>query len=113
MTRIVANNWARLTGGAEGISLPDLPRFLGLDLFSRRVEFYLALILLGLALVVAWWLQRGRVGYHLPAIRGGEGAAHAPGIKPTRDKGGAFLAKARLPARGGALYVHCPGLFTP
>src|SRR2546428_8816421 len=59
MTRIVANNWARLTGGAEGISLPTLPLFLGLDLFSRRVEVFMALILLGLALAVAWGVPPG------------------------------------------------------
>src|SRR2546428_7819702 len=75
MTRIVANNWASLTGGAEGVSLPSLPRFLGLDLFSRRVEFYIALVLLGLAVVAASWLQRSRFGYHLQAIREDEDAA--------------------------------------
>src|SRR3989441_6273040 len=47
MTRIVANNWASLTGGAEGVSLPSLPRFLGLDLFNRRVGVCIALVLLG------------------------------------------------------------------
>src|SRR2546428_3154450 len=101
MTRIVANNWARLTGGAEGISLPGLPRFLRLDLFSRRVEFYMALILLGLALVVAWWLQRSRFCYPLQAIREDEDAAMAPGINPTPDKMWAFLSNAGPTSLGG------------
>src|SRR2546427_2034662 len=113
MTRIDANNWARLTIGAEGISLPDLPRFLGLDLFSRRVEFYLALILLRPALVVAWWLQRSRFGYHLHAIREGEDAAIALGINPTRDKVWAFLASAALTSLGGSLYGIFLGFFEP
>src|SRR5256712_13938905 len=65
MTRIVANNWARLTGGAEGISLPTLPLFLGLDLFSRRVEFLKALILLGPGLGVGWGGQSGQFCLHL------------------------------------------------
>src|SRR3989454_9756481 len=68
MTRIVANNWASLTGGAEGVSLPSLPRFLGLDLFNRRGEFYIALVLLGLAGVAASWLQRRRFFYHLQGL---------------------------------------------
>src|SRR5438445_1374215 len=57
MTRIVANNWARLTGGAEGISLPDLPRFLDLDLFNRRGEVYIALVVICLADVAATRVQ--------------------------------------------------------
>jgi len=113
MTRIVANNWARLTGGAEGISLPGLPRFLGLDLFSRQVEFYMALVLLSLALVVAWWLQRSRFGYHLQAIREDEDAAMALGINPTRDKVWAFLASAALTSLGGSLYGIFLGFFEP
>src|SRR3989442_11095299 len=87
MTRIVANNWAALTGGAEGVSLPSLPRFLGLDLFSRRVEFYIALVLLGLAVVAAWWLQRSRFGYHPQAIPEDEDAAIAAGNNPPPHKG--------------------------
>ena len=113
MTRIVANNWASLTGGAEGVSLPSLPRFLGLDLFSRRVEFYIALVLLGLAVVAASWLQRSRFGYHLQAIREDEDAAMAVGINPTRDKVLAFLASAALTSLGGSLYGIFLGFFEP
>ena len=113
MTRIVANNWAALTGGAEGVSLPSLPRFLGLDLFSRRVEFYIALVLLGLAVVAASWLQRSRFGYHLQAIREDEDAAMAVGINPTRDKVLAFLASAALTSLGGSLYGIFLGFFEP
>src|SRR2546426_2779068 len=113
MTRIVANNWASLTGGAEGVSLPSLPRFLGLDLFSRRVEFYIALVLLGLAVVAASWLQRSRFGYHLQAIREDEDAAMAVGINPTRDQVLGLLASAALTSLGGSLYGIFLGFFEP
>jgi branched-chain amino acid transport system permease protein len=111
--RIVANNWAWLTGGAEGLSLPSLPLFLGLDLFSRPVEFYLALALLGLTLLVAWRLQWTRFGYYLQAIRENEDAAMALGINPTRYKVRAFLVSALLTSLAGSLYGLILGFFEP
>ena len=73
----------------------------------------MALILLGLALAVAWWLQRSRFGYHLQAIREDEDAAMALGINPTREKVWAFLASAALTSLGGSLYGIFLGFFEP
>ena len=113
LIRIVVNNWARLTGGSEGLSLTALPRVFGLDLFSRQVEFYLALLLLGLALILAWWLTGSRFGYHLQAIREDEDAAMALGINPPRDNVAAFLLSAALTSLGGSLYGIFLGFFDP
>ena len=113
LIRMVANNSARVTGGAEGLSLSTLPRLAGLDLFSRTVEFYLALALLGLALLIAWWLSGSRLGYHLQAIREDPDAATALGVNITRAKLTAFLLSAALTSLGGSLYGIFLGFFEP
>ena len=111
--RLVAINARRLTGGAEGLFVFSLPEPLGLDLFDRRVEFYLALALLAVALGVAWWLSWSRFGYYLQAIREDEDAAMALGIQPLRYKLAAFVVSGVLTALGGALYGVFLSFFEP
>ncbi|TMB33232.1 MAG: branched-chain amino acid ABC transporter ATP-binding protein/permease [Deltaproteobacteria bacterium] len=67
--RIVSNNWSSLTGGPEGVSLQDLPPLFGLDLYDRRVEFYLGLALLFVALMSALYVAGSRAGFYLVARR--------------------------------------------
>ncbi len=111
--RIVANNWADLTGGPEGISVNDLPSPLGLDLFDRRVQFYAALALLAGALVAAWGISASRFGHRLEAIREDEDSAMALGVNPTRLKVLAFAASAALTVAGGAIYAVHLSFFEP
>lgn len=111
--RLVATNARRLTGGAQGLFVFSLPRPLGLDLFDRTVEFYLALGLLALALGVAWWLSWSRFGYYLQAIREDEEAAMALGIHPLRYKLGAFVISGVLTALAGAVYGIFLSFFEP
>ncbi len=111
--RIVANNWADVTGGPEGISLNDLPRPFGLDLFDRRVQFWLALVLLAVALLVAWRVGSSRFGHRLEAIREDEDSSMALGVNPTRMKILAFAASAALTVAGGSLYAVHLSFFEP
>lgn len=104
--RLIAIN-SDWTGGSEGLFMPELPRLFGLDLFDRRVEYWLAFGFVALTLLVTHLIRRSRLGYALQAVREDEDGARALGIDPTRMKVIAFMISAALTALGGALY----GLF--
>jgi branched-chain amino acid transport system permease protein len=111
--RIVANNWTSLTGGPEGLSLQDLPQVLGLDLYDRRVEFYLALALLAAALAISLFIGTSRAGYYLEAIREDQDSSMALGVDPLRMKLFAFCTSAALTVLGGCLYAVYLAFFEP
>jgi len=111
--RIVSNNWSSLTGGPEGVSLQDLPLVFGLDLYDRRVEFYLGLALLLAALLSALFVAGTRAGFYLEAIREDQDSAMALGVNPLRVKLVAFCASAALTALGGCLYAIYLSFFEP
>ncbi len=77
------------------------------------MEFYLALGLLAIALLIVWWLSWSRFGYALQAIREDEDAAMAMGINPTRYKLAAFAISGGLTAAGGVLYAIFLSFFEP
>ncbi|GHF29903.1 branched-chain amino acid transport system permease protein [Deinococcus metalli] len=101
--RLIAIN-SEWTGGSEGLFMPDLPRFLGLDLFDRKAEYILAAAFVVLTLGITHAIRRSRLGYALQAVREDEDGARALGIDPTRMKVIAFMISAALTALGGALY---------
>lgn len=110
--RLVAinSNW---TGGAEGLFMPELPKFLGLDLFDRKAEYWLALAFVALTLLITHLIRRSRLGYALQAVREDEDGARALGIDPTRMKVVAFMISAALTALGGSLYALYLQAFEP
>ncbi len=111
--RLVAINWTSFTGGAEGLFIKQLPQPFGFDLFNRKVEFYMGLGWLAVALLVAWWLSWSKFGYYLQAIREDQDSAMAMGINPTRYKILAFMVSAALTAAGGALFALYVSFFEP
>ena len=110
--RLIAinSNW---TGGAEGLFMPDLPRPFGLDLFDRKVEYWLAFAFVLLTLVITHLIRRSRMGYALQAVREDEDGARALGIDPARMKLLAFMLSAALMALGGSLYALYLQAFEP
>ena len=113
VARIVANNWSGLTGGPEGLSVNELPTLFGLSLFSRVVQFYLALLLLGVALTAAHLVGTSRFGAYLEAIREDEDSSMALGVHPAQVKLAAFALSAALTVAGGALYGIHLSFFEP
>lgn len=107
------NDPQRVTGGSEGLFMPDLPRILGFDLFDRRVEYWLAFGFVALALLVTHLVRRSRLGYGLLAVREDEDSARALGINPLRMKMTAFAISAALTALGGAIYAIYLQAFEP
>ncbi|MFC5848014.1 branched-chain amino acid ABC transporter permease [Deinococcus petrolearius] len=110
--RLVAIN-SDWTGGSEGLFVPELPKFFGLDLFDRRVEYGLAFAFVALTLLVTHLIRRSRLGYALQAVREDEDGARALGIDPTRMKVIAFMISAALTALGGSLYAIYLQAFEP
>ena len=110
--RLIAIN-SDWTGGAEGLFMPDLPKFLGFDLFDRKVEYWLALAFVALTLLVTHLIRRSRLGYALQAVREDEDGARALGIDPTRMKVIAFMISAALTALGGSIYAIYLQAFEP
>ncbi len=111
--RVVANNWSELTGGPEGLSVNDLPSPFGLSLFSRGVQFYLALAVLALALLASYRVGTSRFGAYLEAVREDEDSSMALGVNPARVKLAAFALSAALTVVGGALYGIYLSFFEP
>lgn len=111
--RIVANNWVSVTGGPEGLSLNDLPPLFGLDLYDRRVEYWLALALLALALFTSFRIGSSRAGFYLEAIREDQDSSMAMGVNPLKMKLAAFSLSAALGTAGGCLYAVYLAFFEP
>jgi branched-chain amino acid transport system permease protein len=111
--RILANNWVSVTGGPEGLSLNDLPPLFGLDLYDRRVEYYLALVLLAAALLTSWRVSSSRAGFYLEAIREDQDSSMAMGVNPLKMKLAAFCLSAALSTAGGCLYGLFLAFFEP
>ncbi|WP_310584869.1 carboxyltransferase domain-containing protein, partial [Deinococcus sp.] len=77
--RLVAIN-EDFTGSSQGLFMPDLPTFFGLDLFDRKVEYGLAVGFVVVTLIVTHLIRRSRTGYALQAVREDEDGARALGI---------------------------------
>jgi len=107
------NDPHKFTGGSEGLFMPELPTLFGLDLFNRRVEYWLAFGFVALVLLVTHVIRRSRLGYALLAVREDEESARALGINPTRMKMTAFAISAALTALGGGLYALYLQAFEP
>ena len=111
--RVLANNWSSLTGGPEGLSVNELPTLFGLSLFGRVVQFYLALLILLVALLASYAVSASRFGAYLEAVREDEDSSMALGVNPTRMKLAAFALSAALTVAGGALYGIHLSFFEP
>jgi branched-chain amino acid transport system permease protein len=103
--RLIAINEGWLTGGATGVFIMTLPEPFGLDLFSRQVNYYLALAFAALTVLVVMLISRSKFGYQLRAVREDEDSAMASGINPTTVKLKAFMISGALTALGGGIYA--------
>ena len=108
-------NVPSLTGGPQGRSVPQ-PSFGSADFatndstiagisFDRfGLYYYLALLILGLAMAFVYNLTRTRPGRALQAVRDRELAAALMGVDIARTKVGAFVISSFLAGVCGALY---------
>lgn len=103
LVQVIAVNWVSLTNGTAGLTLP-LPEW---DREIGNQPFYYVLVgLLGLQLLMTWWIRRTKLGMGLIAIREDETKAATIGINLPTQKIIAFMASTVFVGMAGAVYGY-------
>jgi ABC-type branched-subunit amino acid transport system ATPase component/ABC-type branched-subunit amino acid transport system permease subunit len=103
LVQVIAINWRSLTGGTEGVSLP-IPTW---SFDYANWPFYYSLVgILGLQLLLTWWIRRTKLGTGLVAIRDDETKAATLGINLPVEKMIAFVASSVLVGVAGGVYGY-------
>jgi branched-chain amino acid transport system permease protein len=106
----LANNLPSVTNGADGI---DLPLFTTNFTLEARIWFYVGLALVALTTLVAFFIERSRLGLNLMAIREDEDVARTMGVKVVHCKAIAFAVSAALAGLLGAAYTYRAHVIEP
>lgn len=106
VVRIIALNWASLTGGPEGLSIQPVSSFVGMVFASKSTYAALMLGYLVAVYAITKTLEASRFGYYLFAIRDNEDAAAAAGVNPLLGRAAAMALSAALTGIGGSLFAQ-------
>ncbi len=112
LAEIVIGRWKSVTGGYNGISVPNANLF-GLDLSGINGFYYLCLAVLLLVLLGLINLVRSKTGRAFMGVRDSEAASYSLGIWVDGYKVLAFVISAAVTGLGGALMAHQTGYLTP
>ena len=113
ITRIVLNNWDRLTGGPNGIASIGRPVLFG-HVLSRPLDFYYLILAIAAATVFAMRrLMHSRIGRAWVAIREDEIAAEAMGINTFRLKLLAFVLASAWAGLTGVFFASKMAFVSP
>jgi len=101
------NNWD-FVDGAIGLPAPVLPEtFLNFMWYKTKIPyFYIAFAFFIVVLLLAYKIDRSRLGFYLRAIKQSHEAAEGLGIDTTRYKMAAMMISAFLTALCGAFYAQ-------
>ena len=103
LVQVIAVNWVSLTNGTAGLTLP-LPTW-DFDILNWPF-YYVLLAILGLQLLMTWWIRRTKLGMGLIAIREDETKAATIGINLPTEKIIAFMASTLFVGMAGAVYGY-------
>src|SRR6185369_6156187 len=106
VVRIGALNWASLTGGPEGLSIPPSASLVNMIFASKATYAGLMLGYVLLVYAITKALETSRYGYYLFAIRDDEDAASAAGVNPLLGRTYAMALSAALTGIGGSLFAQ-------
>lgn len=106
VVRIGALNWASLTGGPEGLSIPPTPSLINMVFTSKTTYAALMLCYVVIVYAITKGLEASRYGYYLLAIRDNEDAASAAGVNPLLGRTAAMALSASLTGIGGSLFAQ-------
>ena len=109
----VALKWRDVTGGSDGIGIPDKPGFFGWDLNDSLVMYYLTLTFF---LLCYWGLRRlinSPLGHVFVGIRENEPRMLAIGYATPRYKLLAFTIGGAVAGLAGGLYAVFNGFISP
>lgn len=110
---LVFQSWGSFTGGSNGLRVP---RPFPADVLRPEQHqrfFYLHALLLAIALLAWWAIDRSRFGTGLKAIREDEDKAQSLGVPTFAYKLAAFVVSAFFTALGGGLYALWFGYLDP
>jgi branched-chain amino acid transport system permease protein len=102
--QLMAFNLRTITNGSAGLSLP-IPTDWG-GAFFNLPFYYVALVMLLLALGVSWWIRNSKYGLGLLAIRDDEDRALGLGVRTGPSKLAAFVISAFFIGMVGALHAY-------
>lgn len=111
--RILAINWASLTKGSGGLSVPFEPSLLNMSFYSKGPFFYIALFVALLPYLFALYMKRSKLGYQMVAVREDEAAAEAAGVNAVRVKLTVTVVSTFLIALAGTVYAQYIGFIDP
>ncbi len=116
--RVSALNLKRITNGAEGILITEIPplhfgEMLITDWVSKVPFYYTGLVFTLIVILVSWLVRRSKLGYYFQAIREDQDAAHSLGINPTLYKNAALAISAIFTSLAGSLYAVYVGFIDP
>jgi branched-chain amino acid transport system permease protein len=101
-------------GGAQGLGGPAMPRSVfDLSFVSAMPYYYIFLAVLAGVLGLTWWIERGRMGFYLRAIKDSERAARSLGVSAGHYKLYAFMLSGAFTSLAGSLYLCLFGFVDP
>jgi branched-chain amino acid transport system permease protein len=101
-------------GGAQGLGGPAMPRSVfDLSFVSAMPYYYIFLAVLAGVLGLTWWIERGRMGFYLRAIKDSERAARTLGVSAGHYKLYAFMLSGAFTSLAGSLYLCLFGFVDP
>jgi branched-chain amino acid transport system permease protein len=95
----------RYLGRGMGITFPAIDKPFHFQFIDITPYYYLALVFVCLIILVAYLIERSRLGWYLRATRQSEEASSALGINVTRMKVVSMTLSAFLTGVGGGIYV--------
>jgi branched-chain amino acid transport system permease protein len=104
VVQLTAFNLRSITNGSSGMELPIPTHWSGA--FFNGPFYYVALLLLLIAVGVSWWIRNSKYGLGLLAIRDDEDRALGLGVKTGSSKLIAFVISAFFFGMVGALHAY-------
>jgi branched-chain amino acid transport system permease protein len=104
--RLIAQIWVPLTRGMSGLSGIPKPSLLGVTLAARASQYYLALVLMVVILLVLLKLEYSRLGLIWKSIGMADNLAQSLGVNVANYKLLAFAAGCFFAGVAGAFYAH-------
>jgi branched-chain amino acid transport system permease protein len=109
----IALKWRDVTGGSDGIAIPEKPGFFGLDLSNSLAMYYMAFLFLLLCYGVLWRLINSPLGLVFVGIRENEDRMRAIGYATRNYKILSFTIGGAFAGFAGGLYAIFNGFVSP
>jgi len=104
--RLIAQLWVPLTRGMSGLSGIPKPSILGITLVTKTSQYYLALTLMLVILLVLYKLESSRLGFIWKSIGMADNLAQSLGVNIANHKLLAFMLGCFFAGVAGAFYAH-------